>query len=93
MADANRRLSVFLSLKATCNSAIKCCHHTKQSYIKNIFIVFLETVFIKFHEIITVTITSSSVQNNRGQDKSYQPQPLASVDIYSGYHKKTQSNK
>ena len=35
-----------------------------------------------------LTITSSSVQNNRGQDKSYQPQPLASVDIYSGYHKK-----
>ena len=28
-----------------------------------------------------LTITSSSVQNNRGQDnKSYQPQPLASVD-------------
>ena len=27
-----------------------------------------------------LTITSSSVQNNRGQDKSYQPQPLASVE-------------
>ena len=42
-----------------------------------------------------LTITSSSVQNNRGQDKSYQPQPLASVNNsywdfdYSGYHKKT----
>ena len=46
-----------------------------------------------------LTITSSSVQNNRDQDKSYlQPQPLASVDNllrldYSGYHEKTQSNK
>ena len=27
-----------------------------------------------------LTITSSSVQNYRDQDKSYQPQPLASVD-------------
>ena len=27
-----------------------------------------------------LTVTSSSVQNNRDQDKSYQPQPLASVD-------------
>ena len=41
-----------------------------------------------------LTITSSSVQNNRGQDKSYQPQHLASADNsyrdfdYSGYHKK-----
>ena len=27
-----------------------------------------------------LTITSSSVQNNRDQDKSYQSQPLALVD-------------
>ena len=38
--------------------------------------------------VFLTPITSSSVQNNRGQDKSYQHQPLASVDIYSGYHKK-----
>ena len=59
-----------------CNKILSSC--TKQFYIKHILIVFLETVFIKFHEIII--ITSSSVQNNRDQDKSYQPQPLASVD-------------
>ena len=27
-----------------------------------------------------LTIPSSAVHNNRGQDKSYQPQPLASVN-------------
>ena len=42
-------------------------------------------------KLLTIT-SSSAVQNNRGQDKSYQPQPLASADNsyrdfdYSGYH-------
>ena len=31
-------------------------------------------------KLLTISLTSSSVQNNRDQDKSYQPQPLASVD-------------
>ena len=36
-----------------------------------------------------LTITSSSLQNNQGQDKSYhEHQPLVSVDIYYGYHNK-----